>query len=128
MRNQKGFTLIELMIAVAIVGILAVIATPAYTDYVNRARRTDGHSALMTLSVQMEHYYSGNATYVGASTPEDVGVSSTSPDGHYTLSIGNLSATTYTLSAAPQGQQTADTCGTLTLTHTGVRGPSDDCW
>lgn len=130
MKTQRGFSLIELMIAVAIVAILAAIAYPAYNEQVTRARRSDAHSALLNMAALMEHYYTENNTYVGANAPSDIGGSATSPEGHYNLSISNVTATTYTLNAAPTGAQADDTtCGTLTLTNTNVKGPNPGtCW
>lgn len=66
MRQQKGFTLIEVMIVVAIVAILSAIAIPSYTDYVRRSRLTEATAALSSMRVKMEQYYQDNRTYVGA--------------------------------------------------------------
>lgn len=125
--HTNGFTLIELMIAIAIAGILAALAYPSFADHMNRVRRTDGHTALYDLAVHMEHYFTENSSYAGATTPAIVGASATSSEGHYTLSIGNLSASTYTLSAVPTGAQANDSCGTLTLTQANLKSPSN-CW
>lgn len=128
-RVTKGFSLIELMIAVAIVAILAAIAYPAYNEQVTKARRSDAHSALLNMAALMEHYYTENNTYAGASIA-NIGANATSSEGHYNMSIGNLSATTYTLTATPTGAQASDTtCGALTLTNTNVKGPNPaSCW
>jgi type IV pilus assembly protein PilE len=130
--KQKGFSLIELMIAVAIVAILAAIAYPAYNDQVTKARRSDAHSALLNMSALMEHYYTENNTYVGANSASDIGGSATSPEGHYNMTISNVTATTYTLTATPDpsGAQASDTtCGALTITSTNVKGPTPaTCW
>jgi type IV pilus assembly protein PilE len=66
MRGQKGFTLIELMIVVAIIGILAAIALPSYTAYVQRSRITEAVSGLAGMNASMERYFQDNRTYVGA--------------------------------------------------------------
>lgn len=125
----RGFSLMELMISVAIVGIIAAIAYPTYTNHVERTRRSDGQSALLTAAARMEHYYTTNNTYLGA-TLTNVGVNATSTQGFYQVTIGNLSASTYTLTATPVagGPQASDTCGALTITNTNQKGPSANCW
>jgi type IV pilus assembly protein PilE len=127
-KRIKGFTLIELMIGVCIVGILAAIAYPAYTDYLNRTRRSDGKAVLLNTALYMEHYYTENNSYAGA-TITGIGLTdANSQEGYYTVSISTLTPTSYTLTATPVGSQANDTCGALTLTNTNVQGPSADCW
>lgn len=141
--SQQGFTLIELMIVMAIVGILAAIAYPAYTDSVRKSRRADAKAALLEDAGFLERYYSTNFRYTataGGSTgptlqvlqvPRETGATAT-----YNLSLQAVSDSSYTLQAVPTGAQTGDRCGTLTLTHLGVRGVSGassgvtttDCW
>lgn len=128
MKKQNGFTLMELMIAVAIVGVLAAIALPAYTEHVQRTRRSDGQAALLNLAARMEHYFTENNTYVGA-TLANVGSNAASPEAYYTLGISNLSGTTYTLTATPQGAQGDDSCGALTINQANVKLPTTtNCW
>ncbi|MGB2833790.1 MAG: type IV pilin protein [Methylotenera sp.] len=89
---QSGFTLIEVMIVVAIIGILASIAMPAYTDYVKRGKAAEATSTLANLRVQMEQYYQDNRTYVGfACNPAQK---------YFTYSCTTQTATAYTLNAA----------------------------
>lgn len=125
--KMSGFSLLELLITVMIIGVLAAIAYPAYIDHMNKTRRTDGQAALMNLASYMESYYTENNTYVGA-TLANLGLTAASPQGFYNVGITNASATAYTLSATPVGAQATDTCGTLTLTNTNVRGPNLECW
>ena len=66
LHRGKGFTLIELMIAVAVVGILAMVALPAYNDYIRRANISEATAALLTMRTKMEQYYQDNRTFVGA--------------------------------------------------------------
>lgn len=130
-KHSKGFTLIELMIALVIISIIAAIAIPAYTEQITRTRRTDGKIGLLNMSANMERFFSENNTYVGA-TIANLGILATSPEGYYNLSITAQTATTFGISAAPDagGPQAGDTtCGTLTLTSTGIQGPTPDvCW
>lgn len=139
-RAPRGFTLIEVMIVVAVVALLSTIALPAYRGSVMKARRADARSALVTAAQMMERYATENAAagYSTATLSDTPGPTvvfrQTSDDRYYLLSIGNLSATTFTLNAAPQGSQLGDACGTLTLDERGVRNVTDttrtaaDCW
>ena len=111
-----------------IVGILALIAIPSYRDYIVRARRSDGQSALLDLASRMERYYSERNTYqsatIGTGGTNDVLNRTTSLENWYTLSITNAAANTYTLQATPTGTQgTYDTrCQSLTLNNLGAKG------
>ena len=150
LKPQKAFSLIELMIVVAIVGILAGIAYPSYQDSVSKSRRADAKGALLGFANAMERHFTENNDYCDAGgggganscgdATNDSGsptvFSATSPvDGgtpYYNLTINAANATSYTLFAAPTGDQANDQCGTLTLTQTGQKGFSGtdtgDCW
>mgnify|MGYP003392402640 CR=1 FL=1 len=146
MSKEKGFTLVELMIVVAIVGILAGIAYPSYQGSVMKSRRADAQGALLGFANAMERYFTEGNTYLGAAgtdaTPLDTGspriYSATSPVGggtaYYNLTISAATASSYTLSATRTGAQATDECGTLTLTQTGVKSAVKDgvivasCW
>ncbi len=138
LKTNKGFTLIELMIVVAIIGILASIAYPSYVESVAKARRADAKGALLNFANSMERYYTVNNTYCGAvpaiaapivcNAANDVGapradvyVTPVETAQNYTLTITAVTAATYTLTATRAGSQTSDKCGSFTLTHTGVR-------
>jgi type IV pilus assembly protein PilE len=130
---KNGFTLIELMIACAIVGILAAIAIPSYTAYVQRSNRTDAVRALTLDAQALERCYSQAFTYVGCATVP-VGPVLTS-QGNYNVTLGNLTATTYTLTALPVSpQQLGDTtCTSFVLIQTGAQSAtpaanSQTCW
>lgn len=118
-----GFSLIELMISVAVVAILATIALPSYQSYIVKSNRTEAKTALVNLSASLESYYTENHTYATATVTGLNGTTQTT-NGYYTLAITNLTASSYTLTATPNGSQaTQDTaCQTLTLTNTGQKG------
>lgn len=130
-RNKvHGFTLIELVITVAIVAILTAIAVPAYTDQVRKSRRADGKSVTLQMAQALERWHTVNNTYAGFT-----GSPMSSPDDdnpHYVVTAGDLSVTTYTITSEPQGGQVEDKCGTLTLNQAGARTPDEDdladCW
>ena len=94
----RGFTLIEVMITVAIVAILSGIAIPAYQDYVTRGRFSEATSALASQGVRMEQYFQDNRTYVGACTAGTAAPPMTNTT-HYTFTCPTLTATTFTLVA-----------------------------
>lgn len=132
-----GFSLLELMIVVAIIAILAAVAIPQYTQQTVKTRRTDGKAALLDLSARMERFYAENQTYVGATIGSGgtISTTNTSPNGFYTLSVSNLSATTFTLTATPVGTQLANDqlCGTLGINQAGTEtitgnGTVAQCW
>ena len=133
LKYQLGFTLIELMIVVAIIGILAAIAYPSYQQYVLRANRAEAQAVLTETAQFMERYFTTNGTYVGGAVAS---VSAVSPKGasgtaiKYNITPATVTtATTFTLTATPVNSQTADTCGTLTLSNTGVQTPpTAGCW
>ena len=118
---SKGFTLVELMIAVAIVGILAAIAYPSYVNYINRAHRSDGLAMLSQFQLILERCYAQNFSYVAACNAKPA-FPLTSQQGFYTINIANLSASTYTLTATTLGTQVGDlTCAIMTVNQANVR-------
>lgn len=140
--KQTGFTLIELMITVAIIGILTSVGYPSYQHHIRKAKRSEAQAALVSMATAMEQWrVENNNDYTGVT----VGTGTTAiftdrvpTDGSgtqiYTLSIPTLAAGNYTLKAAPYGTQVGDECGDLTLDSTGVKGANGTspdtagCW
>lgn len=120
MKKNKGFTLIEVMIVVAIIGILAAIAYPSYDEYVKRGNRAEGQAFLNEVAARQERYFSQNNAYV--TSVDDIsklGLSkSSSETGKYTLTISTNNG--YTLTATQQFNDTK--CGNLTLNAIGDKG------
>ena len=137
MNKSRGFTLIELMIVVAVIGILAAVALPSYTRYVLKSHRSSAITAVLDLASREARYYTTNNTYssdltlLGYSATPSVPVTDSS-NHYYDLSVTAASSTGFTVSAAPAGNQVNDTCGTFSYTDLGVKsissGTLSDCW
>jgi|SRR5690606_19662386 type IV pilus assembly protein PilE len=132
-KKSGGFTLIELMIVVAILAILAAIAYPAYINHTTNSRRAAASACLTELSQFMERYYTTNMKYEDAVLPDTSCQSDLDP--FYTFAFqGAPTTSAYTITAAPKGAQSRDTkCGTLGLNQTGTRTVSGsagvaECW
>lgn len=129
----RGFTLIELMIVVAVVAILAAIAIPSYQNQVQKTRRADAQTGLLQAAQALERCFTRTNTYEGCALPE-YRDGRTSPDGFYAISFveDEPTATTFELQAVPLGRQVNDNCKTFTLDSLGRRGAGggegDRCW
>lgn len=132
--GAPGFTLVELMIVVAVVAILAAIAIPNYYRYMLRANRAAVEDVMLDMSSAQEHYMIDSRQYTTSAAQLGYGVLPTTVSPNYTIAIALVAGPPpgYTITATPIGSQTRDTdCGTLTLGSDGSKkasGPSTTCW
>ena len=134
--TQGGFTLIELMIVVVVIGILAAIALPNYSNFVRSGHRADAQADMLQFAQAMERCFTRYRTYSNVAT--DVACSPAIPQAaRYTFTVvpnplTTTTATTFTISATPNtvGGQNLDQCGVMTLDHRGQRTPGTParCW
>ena len=138
MNTPKGFTLLELMIALVVVSILALIAVPSYQSYTIKTRRATAAACLLELSQWMERTFTANMSYAVDLQKNDIVLPSmqctNNLAGHYTFSLRDQKPRTYILQAEPQGLQASSDpygCGTLTFNQAGQKDADGDvstCW
>ena len=131
MSHQKGFTLIELMIVVVIIGILASIAYPSYQDYLLRAKRGDAMNGIAALRIAQEQHRSSNTTFSSSTTINSVDYS-TSPEGYWTLAVSNATESAYVVTAEPKSPHVDSVCTQFVANRNGavdaVTAALDVCW
>ena len=131
---RRGFTLVELVIALAVVAILSAVAYPSYTAHIAKGRRADGKQAMLELAQRMERYYTERGTYVGATLGATGIYPNVSAGGHYSLAIASQTADGFAITATPQGRQLGDACGRYGYNQLGEQSVADAtlastaCW
>ena len=124
---QTGFTLVELIIVVAIISILASIAIPAYNGYIETSKRSDAQASLMALAIAQEKYRATNPTYTTVIGDLN-GVSSASESGYYTLAVTAASGATFTATATPDDWTDSNgNCSPMSINQDGPTGTLS-CW
>jgi len=141
--KQRGVTLLELMIVVAIIALLASIAYPSYTRYIVSSKRTAATSALLQIADRQQQFFMDNKSYADDMTDlgfaadpyviADDGSAAGGSDSVYSIALSGVAATTYTITATPlHGQLERDSsCGSMTLNQAGAKGSSGsgtNCW
>lgn len=128
--NESGFTLIEVMIVVAILGLLSTIAFPSYQSYVARGKRAEARAEVLKAEGWLERYFTENNRYsdtptstVNAAFSSRFGAVPATGGANYNITLA-VTNSTYTVTATPTGSMTGDACGTYTKTHTGSLTPS----
>jgi len=144
LNGARGFTLMELIITMVVIGILAAIAIPQYSEYINRSRRAEAQAFLIDVAARQQHYLTDRRAYGTSITDTAVngGLAMTVPQrvaDFYDVAVVTVNnpvapappTPTFTVSAAPRGAQTGDRCGTLQVDQTGERTTSTGatgCW
>ena len=133
--RNRGFTLVEVMIALAVVGLLSALAYPTYQQQVAKGRRTDAKQSLLELSQRMERFYTERGTYVGAALGNTGLYPNVSSGGYYDLTITAQTLDGFTVRAAPRGSQVGDACASFLYNQVGDQTVSNDaslsavkCW
>lgn len=130
--KTRGFTLVEVMVTVAVIAIIASIAYPSYQEQIRKTRRSDAKAALMDAAAKAERHYTQFGNYGGT-----IPIPATSSEGFYTINLvpaTSANPQTYTITATRVGQQASDKCGNFTIDQTQTKGvasgslPVEQCW
>lgn len=127
-RKAGGFTLIELMIVVAVIGILASVALPSYQEHVRRSARSQAQACMSQVAQALERIRTGNLRYDAGNEPALGCATEGNLNARYTIGLVRA-ANTYTVSATAIGDQVNDKCGSLSLDQAGTKTPATaGCW
>lgn len=129
--RQHGVTLIELMVVIAVIGIVSAVALPSYNKHVLKSNRSNAQAVLLETAQFMERYYTANNSYVNASVLTAVvpkGATGSAVKYNVSFSVAPT-ASAYTVQAVPANGQASDSCGTLTVSQTGAQtAATAGCW
>lgn len=134
--RSRGFTLIELMITVAVIGILAAVAYPAYLDQVRKARRAEAQATLLNISARQQQMLLDTRSYVAAATAADIpaalniSVPNTVTQTYdIAITVGTATVPSFVVTATPKGTQSADKCNVMSIDQTGSKSAAiATCW
>jgi type IV pilus assembly protein PilE len=131
--SHSGWSLIELLVVVAVLAILTLYAVPTYRSAMLRAQRTEATAALLALAAAQERFHLQRHIYaseIDSPPPDGLGLQSITEDGRYAIAITTADAATFAASATAQGQQARDThCAEFGIDATGARtATNNDCW
>ena len=134
--RSHGFTLIELMITVAVIGILAAVAYPAYLDQVRKARRADAQATLLSISARQQQMLLDTRSYAAAAAAADIPAAlnisvpnTVSQTYDISIAVGTATVPSFVATATPKGTQSADKCNVMSINQTGSKSPAiATCW
>ena len=128
-RLQSGFTLIELMVVAVILGIIASIALPSYNEHIRKTRRAAGAACATAVAQRLERVYTTDLSYAGAPAIATLTAACDRDALRFYTLARHVNAKTYSVTAAPKGAQSGDSCGTLSINQLGVKSPTTaGCW